>query len=468
MQTRNLRWIKSTTLPILRGLHLTSLEVQPPDSPRLTLATDGELIPRDEAILLLQLAAEIEHALMVQYLYAAFSLETNQSALVGSNVSTNGAQLAVDWQSKIRRIAKQEMGHLITVQNLLRVIGGALHFGREDFPFTASGFYPFSFALEPLTKTTVAKFIAAERPEHPDRGILSESDEKEILERAEIDAGGMKVHRVGALYKKLIEVFCAFPTDGSIFLSDTDSLQASPDIEEWTGSSASNKMLVRNVTGDQAAMKAQAIQALKDIAEQGEGIDVDDPDNINSHFRVFLEIYNVFPEALDAGGTWLPSRPVPTNPTISGEEGSIPKSAITEPTSKLWAHLGNVRYRMLLLYLQHCLRTPASDDFRTFLFRCAFDEMRVIGLLATALTKLPRRPGVTAPQFAAAMCFDMPYTITLPERDVDCWRMHRDLLDCSDALLGEIGTVGVAFVDPSGLLKSFDNGRRATVKQKLP
>src|ERR1044072_1311651 len=40
---------------------------------------DPPLEPRDEAVFLLSAAAEIEHALMVQYLYAAYSLRVVES-----------------------------------------------------------------------------------------------------------------------------------------------------------------------------------------------------------------------------------------------------------------------------------------------------------------------------------------------------------------------------------------------------
>ena len=39
-----------------------------------SLGHDPELAPRDTAIYLLHTAAEVEHALMIQYLYAAYSL----------------------------------------------------------------------------------------------------------------------------------------------------------------------------------------------------------------------------------------------------------------------------------------------------------------------------------------------------------------------------------------------------------
>jgi hypothetical protein len=62
----------------------------------------------DRTVFLLRTAANIEHALMVQYLYAAYSLSESEDHLVS------------DRQRMIRDIAKQEMAHIVCVQNLLR------------------------------------------------------------------------------------------------------------------------------------------------------------------------------------------------------------------------------------------------------------------------------------------------------------------------------------------------------------
>src|SRR5262245_49439183 len=77
--------------------------------------------PKEDALGLLQLAAEVEHALLVQYLYAAASLEPSAG---------NDTRLA---HNTFITVAVQEMGHLVAVQNLLLAIGGvdAHHLGRD-------------------------------------------------------------------------------------------------------------------------------------------------------------------------------------------------------------------------------------------------------------------------------------------------------------------------------------------------
>ena len=74
-----------------------------------------DFTPHRYAVFLLHVAAEIEHALMVQYLYAAFSLG-------GSEVPKDHWIQVSEWREIILGIAKEEMGHLMTVQNVLRCL----------------------------------------------------------------------------------------------------------------------------------------------------------------------------------------------------------------------------------------------------------------------------------------------------------------------------------------------------------
>src|SRR5437764_736032 len=69
-----------------------------------------EFSNRDYAVMLLHVGAEIEHALMVEYLYAGYSLG-------GPGVPEPYREMVRGWQEVILGIAKEEMGHLISVQN---------------------------------------------------------------------------------------------------------------------------------------------------------------------------------------------------------------------------------------------------------------------------------------------------------------------------------------------------------------
>src|ERR1700758_1342533 len=149
--------------------------------------------PRDKAKILLETAAEVEHALLVQYLYAAFSLKA------GAEVDDAQQQAAVTkWSSELRSIARQEMGHLMTAQNLLLAIGLRPNLEREDYP-PPKALSPFKLHLEPLTQRSLAKYVAAEAPQ--DAGGIGD-----IIYLATESAGSM-VNHVGTIYGLLGVVF---------------------------------------------------------------------------------------------------------------------------------------------------------------------------------------------------------------------------------------------------------------------
>ena len=109
-----------------------------------TIPKPDELTWWDWAVFLLHTAAEIEHALMAQYLYAAYSLA--DADFTGAHIPPDAAARTRRWRNTIIWIASEEMAHLLTEQNLLRFIGGPFNLEREDFPFR-SLLYPFPLAL---------------------------------------------------------------------------------------------------------------------------------------------------------------------------------------------------------------------------------------------------------------------------------------------------------------------------------
>ena len=140
----------------LRGL--VNMALPPDQTTQVTFHLpdfSAQPLPGDKAKLLLESAAEIEHALMVQYLYACFSLHTD-----GAGQTPEQAGVISDWAEAIINTAKEEMGHLLTVQNLLLALGFAPNVEREDFPFR-NGIYPFPFGTMHLTKSNERAIVCA-------------------------------------------------------------------------------------------------------------------------------------------------------------------------------------------------------------------------------------------------------------------------------------------------------------------
>ena len=79
--------------------------------------------PSDKAKILLESAAEVEHALMVQYLYAAYSLKGKVKSATLTRPGDWDDESGQSWPLTLLAIAREEMGHLMTVENLLLLLG---------------------------------------------------------------------------------------------------------------------------------------------------------------------------------------------------------------------------------------------------------------------------------------------------------------------------------------------------------
>jgi rubrerythrin len=70
---------------------------------------------REEMIYALNEAAEIEHGLMIQYLFAALTIKKD----LRENVTGTQQELIRKWEAQILGVSREEMAHLGTVSNLL-------------------------------------------------------------------------------------------------------------------------------------------------------------------------------------------------------------------------------------------------------------------------------------------------------------------------------------------------------------
>jgi hypothetical protein len=354
------------------------------------------MAPRDEAVFLLHTAAEIEHALMVQYLYAAWSLPPD------------GPTRVRRWRREILQIAREEMAHFAAVQNLLRFVGGPLNFDREDFPYRTD-LYPFPLRLEALRRKSLARYVAAEMPAKP-TGI----DKALIADAMQIAIGqppGRPVNRVGALYRRLETLLAEGGplTDAELRPDTAASIQARP--ERFRADVGDGPYFLRTVR-----TRAEALALLDDVADQGEG----DTDMPRSHFSTFLDMFDTWPDD-DAVALDVPTDPSARPRTEPGEDPSL----ITHKRAAAWATIFNRHYRMLLGWLQHALLTPHADPVSSGLCLRVFGEMLVLAEVGPLLTTLPRTADGAG---RAGAPFELPYTLAFPDLSGDRWDYHRDLL----------------------------------------
>lgn len=436
---------------------------------------------RDHLVMLLHFAAEIEHALMAQYLYAAYAM--------GGDGTPPEHRLTVEaWRRSVLSVAKEEMGHLLTVQNVLRLLGAPISLAREDPPWDRA-YYPFPFRLEPLTRESLAFYVFAEAPPPrmlrdlpPDRLTPRlrefERSERAAIERIVRDRAGGEAHPVDVVYAEIIALISdedripdrLFREDGYATQAGRDAwlrnhrppprmLTAEGDLDDsWTarrraarssgtcpdeaeppGRRAAN-LLVRPV-----ATRTEAVAALRIVAEQGEAPHLGaDEDDEPSHFDRFLQIWFELRDVRAREPDFEPSRPAPTNPTTRSNGPA--ESRIDHPLTREWATLFNSRYRLLLGLLAHALRAerpapPHAPDLPGLLVHKVFAEMYNVKALAERLFRMPLRDPADPnadPAATAGPPFEMPYDLVLPRDERDVWAAHLDLIESARALAGRL------------------------------
>jgi hypothetical protein len=123
------------------------------------------------------------------------------------------------------------------------------------------------------------------------------------------------------------------------------------------------------------------------------------------------------------------------------------RNVITAPLTFYYAHLLNVRYRLLLSALNHALHLYGALDAtneptaRGDVITMIFSEMYKIRSLASVLVTLPVRLDTPPENAAAGPPFQMPYTLDIPQQESDRWRWHRDMLIASRHILDLIATL---------------------------
>src|SRR5260221_3809027 len=163
---------------------------------------------REALIYMLCEAAELEHGIMCQYLFAAFSLKQ------ATDEGLTEAELAAvnRWRTQVLHVATQEMLHLALVQNLLTAIGGPPHLVRPNLPQPAEH-YPagVQLALLPFGEQALSHFMFLERPEGMDlrdaHGLAAPGRAEPLMSEGDIVPRPPDFSTVGHLYRSLAASF---------------------------------------------------------------------------------------------------------------------------------------------------------------------------------------------------------------------------------------------------------------------
>ena len=305
-----------------------------------------------ELLRLLKEAAEIEHSLMLQYLYGAFSVKPAYRDIVGSFAPTGDTLMG---------IAVQEMQHLGTVNRLRIALGGAPVMSIQDFPYEPD-IYPCSMNLEPLTRASLAKYVYAEAPADAVRPAADADPETRRfvdLLRRELGADHRGNH-VGSVYNVVIEQLEQFARKHPKRL---------PKPDRW-------------------------LTELHRVMTEGE----------EDHFLFFKSLFlGAHPSLAGDGNPWdlprdaanYPSRPTPTDPSAYiGHPNQY-----HDPDAQALAWLGNLHYWSMLILLDLYYRHGEED------FKAAATQSMMAAILPL---------GMHLPKLGAGLPFDQLSAGTAP------------------------------------------------------
>ena len=216
---------------------------------------------REALIYMLCQAAELEHGIMCQYLFAAFSLKESED----EGLTPDELAAVTRWQRQILGVAAGEMLHLALVHNLLSAIGAAPHLSRPNLPAPA-GHYPagVQLALLPFGEAALRHFMFLERPEGMDlqdaEGLAAMQTAMPSVNPRDIVPTGQDFATVGHLYRSIEAGFRHLTEKyGEDWLfTGPPRAQATPALFGWP-----NLLPVTGLDG--------ACAAVEEIVEQGEG-----------------------------------------------------------------------------------------------------------------------------------------------------------------------------------------------------
>ena len=409
---------------------------------------------------LLTEAAEIEHDLLCQYLFAAFSMK--KSAAEGG---TNLAQLEKmrAWQSALFAIARQEMEHLGIVCNLLTAIGEAPFLWRAGYPLS-SRHYPVRFqsTLEAFSLKSIKRFIAAERPQ--------ESAEAErLLKRhgvnsAELDDFGS----IGAMYSEIMELFEELDAAGPLFIGPETAqiglLNILPFGNFLRGLSVAPDARMYDVELLPVYNLVSAKASIRQIIVEGEG--GDQTIAPQCHFVRFLAMHKELGDELTGDPSFAPARPVVANPKtapVPTRPGRC--TIITHPATRRVSELFDAAYgTMLLLMIRFFANTDQSATEVAALEAAIFFPFMttIIRPVAELLTQLPAHdPALSASLETAGPSFDIARRIQfLPHRQSAWLVLQHNLTHV--ASLAQFLAADTAFDEPerNRLQLVYENARR--------
>ncbi len=380
---------------------------------------------REALIYMLCQAAELEHGIMCQYLFAAFSLKQD----VSEGLTQDELAAVTRWRKQISHVAAQEMLHLALVHNLMTAIGGAPHLARPNLPLPADH-YPAGVQLQllPFGEQALRHFMFLERPEGMDladaEGLAAVGRAVPVMNEHDIVPRLQDFATVGHLYRSI-----EAGVSGLVAKHGERWLFVGPPRAQATQADFGWPELISVTDADSAQ------RAIDEILEQGEGPRGDWRD---AHFGQFVSILDEYLEMRQANPDFDPVRPaMAANVRLPERDTDIP--LIGDPLTARVADLFNVAYEILLLTLERYFAHTEETDAQLKVLADAtialmLGVLKPLGDLLTTLPVGPDHPGRTAgPSFE--LFYESDY---LMPHQVAAWTLLTERLGAAAWLCGEL------------------------------
>jgi len=381
----------------------------------------GGLEHREALIYTLGKAAELEHLVMLQYLFAAFSLKQRTE----EGLAPEALVAVKRWRKTLLEIGAQEMLHLSLVQNLLTAVGAAPRLARPNFPMPAYA-YPAGVRIElvPFGEAALRHFAFLERPDGMD---VDDGEGFEAIAQAvplphdEGDGIVPQLHEfdtIGQLYRSIaagLEHLQARLGPERLFVGPP-SAQATEEHFHWPELVAVTDLATAN-------------QAIDTIVEQGEGARGEWRE---AHFGRLLGILDEYLALKQADPSFEPARPA-VMANVRPQSTGVVVPLITDPGTTRAMDLLNVTYEVLLQLLsRYFAPTDETEEQLEVLADVAvglmYSAIKPLGSVVTTLPVGSELTGVTA-----GPGFELFYAVDyfLPHREAAWVLMEERLRDAA-------------------------------------
>ncbi len=386
-------------------------EQKQPEQPKHKIKTKEELIKA------LKQAAELEVAVMLQYIYAGYSVPnyaTGEEYVRRGLWTQEQLHLAcgdgkeVDnygMRGVLMEIAREEMIHFLLVNNILMAIGELFYPAVPDFKQLNAKFpIDIDFALEPLNALSLQYFMRLEMPDFLNENLVNES----IPISEQLHTYGSLSELYGQIRDGLQNIPDLFKVDKNkvggehrLFMRDNLNKQH-PDYQ----------MQVYDVKS--------ALFAVDVIVEHGEGSEIETETFARSHYQKFrnladaLSLEQINQSKKGEKRTWNPSYPSVRNPSLNYQDHN--SNVVTVPETRTVMEIFNQSYFLMMqLMVQHFNANPQGSLRRSKLMNASIDimtgMMRPLGELLMTLPSGKR--GKTA-----GPSFDIPTPEYIPDSKI--------------------------------------------------